>query len=71
MIREQITGYAIIGLLLNAAHYGAYLWLTQVPRGSRDAMTLALSIMLFTMLRYWVFRDYSSRGTILLKGSIL
>lgn len=71
MIREQIVRDAVIGLLLNVALYGTYRWLTHMPVGSRDAMTLALSIMFFTLQRYWVFPHYSSRSIILLVSSIL
>jgi hypothetical protein len=71
MIREQIVRYAVIGLLLNVALYGAYRWLTHVLMGSRDTMTFTLSITLFTLQRYWVFPDYSSRGIILQVSAIL
>jgi putative flippase GtrA len=40
MIRQQFLRYAAIGLLLNAALYGAYLLLTHTLLGSRAAMTL-------------------------------
>ena len=38
MIRQQVVRYAVIGLLLDAALYGAYPWLTHVLMGSREAM---------------------------------
>jgi putative flippase GtrA len=40
MIRQQFLRYSAIGLLLNAALYGAYLLLTHTLLGSRAAMTL-------------------------------
>lgn len=75
MIREQIVRYAVIGLLLNAALYGTYLWLRMlvVHSGIRHQgmMTVTLPIMLFTLQRYSVFPDHSSRREILLVSSIL
>lgn len=40
MIRIQFLRYAVIGLLLNAALYGAYVLLTHTVMGSRAAMTV-------------------------------
>ncbi len=40
MIRQQVIRYVAVGLVLNAALYGAYLVLTQSLMGSRSAMTL-------------------------------
>ncbi len=40
MIRRQFIRYAVIGLMLNAVLYGAYLLLTHTLMGSRAAMTI-------------------------------
>jgi hypothetical protein len=71
MIREQILRYAVMGLLLNVALYCAYRWQPYVPMGSSGPMTLGLSIMLFTLQRYWVLPDYFSCGTILRASLVL
>jgi putative flippase GtrA len=69
MIREQIVRYAIIGLLLNAALYGAYLWLTHELMGSREAMTLTYGsgvLVGFVLNRKITFRhDGGNAGALL------
>ncbi len=44
MIRRQFIRYAAIGLLLNAALYGAYVLLTHTLMGVRAAMTLTYGL---------------------------
>jgi putative flippase GtrA len=61
MIRQQFIRYATIGLLLNAALYGAYLLLTHTLMGSRAAMTLTYGagvLIGFVLNRKVTFRYY-------------
>jgi putative flippase GtrA len=70
MIRQQLIRYAAIGLLLNAALYGAYLLLTHTLMGSRAAMTLTYCsgvLIGFVLNRKITFRYHGDNAGALLR----
>ena len=62
MIRQQFIRYAVIGVLLNASLYAAYLLLTHTMLGSRAAMTLtyATGVLLGFLLNRKITFNFSS-----------
>lgn len=70
MIRRQFFRYAVIGLGLNAALYGAYLLLTHTLMGSRAAMTITYCagvLIGFLLNRSITFRHYGGNYSALLR----
>jgi putative flippase GtrA len=70
MIRQQFIRYVAIGLVVNAALYGAYLLLTHTLMGSRTAMTLTYgsSVLIgFVLNRKITFRYHGSNVGALLR----
>ena len=66
MSGRQVVRYAAVGLSLNAALYGVYLFLTHTLTGSRVAMTLTYfsGVLLgFAFNRKFTFRFEGKRGS--------